>query len=780
MKKRLLVALLGTTVVATSLGLTSCLGGSEYRIGVSLPLSGAAADKGTSFRKAMEISAGEINAAGGVAGHKIKLIFKDDANDPAKAKQAAQELVQDKNILAVVGTYYPEPAIATAKVCGDSSTPCVFPVTGSQDVINANKFMFSVNVRDDEQGNFMAVYLKEVLKKDNVLLIHNPDPFGTGLRDAFLEKAGAIGLNVLKVLPVDKLNVTANFISKNLPDREENEKFGAVVALTHSESGLAFLPQLRENGIKTLVIAPSTWTNRKFLTDVDEKYTKDVYVTASFLYEVANERANTFADTYQHLHGELPPPNAALAYDSVLLLARGLESLTDKSKGKLPTRESLRDWLAGITSQNAVEGATGNLFFKSLTALTDEYVSKYYDDLDRKAEEVALAADPENESSSSPEFATVRRPAKKERGENRAVERNLFVSVIRDGRYKVAPIQLSIPHEEYVLKELAERVKKGYVTVVDGRPYHIVDVVFLGVDIIKINDVNTRDMNWDADLFMWFKWTGSRLDPKDIEKFGIINLVKEQSSTLLKEDLASPTRYRALRKRVTLGAEYDFARFPYDAQVLPLKLAHSSRNSTHIMLAVDSRHMDDSPIDKINPQEWTFEGKEFYSGLFRYRSTFGDPDYRMGKGYKSRIYFSTVNIAVKVHRILQPYIFTFFLPLFIILGIILLALWIPVDQFAPRINSSISGLVGVLVYHMSQKNSFPKVGYTMMADYYFLCGYLVIVVLIVNVIRVQILVSEGKKDLAREKNRFYSRTAIVAVIVVYLALTAFGLFASHA
>ena len=368
----------------------------------------------------------------------------------------------------------------------------------------------------------------------------------------------------------------------------------------------------------------------------------------------------------------------------------------------------------------------------------------------------------------------VPRPTHKPHGEVRAVERDVFVSTIKDGRYKVAFTQLAVPKEEYILKELRERVKKGYVAVLDGQPYHVVDVIFTGVDVIKINDVNTRDMTWDVDVFIWFKWSGDRLDPKEVEKIGIINLVKEQS-TLLKESLSGPTKYRAYRKRLTLGASYDFAQYPFDSQVLPLVVAHTNRNSTHIMLALDARHMDDSPIEKINPQEWTYLGKDIYGDLYRYTSTFGDPDYRLGKGYKSRIYFSTVNVDVVVKRILKPYFFTFFLPLIIILGIIMLVLWVPLDQFAPRINASISGLVGLLVYHMSQKNSFPKVGYSMLADYYFIFGYVFIVVLIINIIATQVQWSAGNKDVAKKRNRIFSLGSLGIVSISYLVMTIYGM-----
>lgn len=44
-----------------------------------------------------------INAEGGLNGHPVKLIIKDDAGDPAKALQAAKELVEQEKVVAIVG-----------------------------------------------------------------------------------------------------------------------------------------------------------------------------------------------------------------------------------------------------------------------------------------------------------------------------------------------------------------------------------------------------------------------------------------------------------------------------------------------------------------------------------------------------------------------------------------------------------------------------------------------------------------------------------------------------
>ena len=46
-----------------------------------------------------------VNARGGINGHPVKLIVKDDAADPAKALQAAKELVEQDHVMAIVGMH---------------------------------------------------------------------------------------------------------------------------------------------------------------------------------------------------------------------------------------------------------------------------------------------------------------------------------------------------------------------------------------------------------------------------------------------------------------------------------------------------------------------------------------------------------------------------------------------------------------------------------------------------------------------------------------------------
>ncbi len=77
--------------------------GAPILVGSICSCSGAQA---STLAKAGAVStawADSLNAAGGLNGHAIKMIVKDDASDPAKALQAAKDLVESEHVVAIVG-----------------------------------------------------------------------------------------------------------------------------------------------------------------------------------------------------------------------------------------------------------------------------------------------------------------------------------------------------------------------------------------------------------------------------------------------------------------------------------------------------------------------------------------------------------------------------------------------------------------------------------------------------------------------------------------------------
>ena len=97
MKKRLFTTAL--------VGLLASPAMAEVRIGVLVPDSGPAGLFGPSARQAAELAAEDINAAGGINGEPVRLIFADVGLPPAQAVQAVQRLWRSEGVQGFVGMH---------------------------------------------------------------------------------------------------------------------------------------------------------------------------------------------------------------------------------------------------------------------------------------------------------------------------------------------------------------------------------------------------------------------------------------------------------------------------------------------------------------------------------------------------------------------------------------------------------------------------------------------------------------------------------------------------
>lgn len=97
MKKLLISTAIAGLMAGTALA--------EIRIGVLVPDSGPAGLFGPSSRQAAELAAEDINAAGGINGEPLRLIFADVGVPPAQAVQAVQRLWRAEGVQGFVGMH---------------------------------------------------------------------------------------------------------------------------------------------------------------------------------------------------------------------------------------------------------------------------------------------------------------------------------------------------------------------------------------------------------------------------------------------------------------------------------------------------------------------------------------------------------------------------------------------------------------------------------------------------------------------------------------------------
>ena len=95
-------------------------------IGVVVPLSGANAQFGINCRNGIELVADGINAAGGIkalGGVKINLVVSDATSNPATASAAAQRLITQNELTAVLGAFASSLTLVISEVTARADIP---------------------------------------------------------------------------------------------------------------------------------------------------------------------------------------------------------------------------------------------------------------------------------------------------------------------------------------------------------------------------------------------------------------------------------------------------------------------------------------------------------------------------------------------------------------------------------------------------------------------------------------------------------------------------------
>ncbi len=101
------------------------------RIGV---IAENSAISGIAITNGAMIAADEINAAGGIAGRKVEIVDYDDHNSATDAVRAFQRSVNQDHVVAVIGSYMSEVALALEPWAARLHTPYITPGAASNEI----------------------------------------------------------------------------------------------------------------------------------------------------------------------------------------------------------------------------------------------------------------------------------------------------------------------------------------------------------------------------------------------------------------------------------------------------------------------------------------------------------------------------------------------------------------------------------------------------------------------------------------------------------------------
>ena len=143
-------------------------------------LSGPIAGFGKQARFGMMLRVDEINEQGGIHGRKVVLKVEDSGYDPKKAVLAAQKLVTQDKIFAMLAHIGTAGNMATFPVLFPKKVINFYPLTGAREMFEepnmALKFAFSVPYYDQARKGTAKLVKEKGLKKP--CAIYQDDEFG--------------------------------------------------------------------------------------------------------------------------------------------------------------------------------------------------------------------------------------------------------------------------------------------------------------------------------------------------------------------------------------------------------------------------------------------------------------------------------------------------------------------------------------------------------------------------------------------------------------------------
>lgn len=325
-------------------------GGNAIKIGAIFPLTGGSAYQGKSFKQAIEMAQEEINAKGGVNGSQLEILFEDDKGIPADAVNAAQKLITQDQVSAILGNFNSSATLAVRAVTEREKVVQLTPGSTADSITEpGHPYMFRNLVPNSYQAPQMAKYATKKMNLKNVAIIAENTDYGRSGAENYQKVAEENGA---KILTVEYYNQGDKDFYAQLTKLKSLNADGIFLSGLITE-GAQILKQSRDLGIKTQWIGMGGFTNDTFAQLAEGAAEGMIHV--SYFEPGAYEYFPTskdFVENYNKKYGVNPDMYAADGYESVYILA---EAIKNAGGGD---REKIREALKKIKDLPGVTGPT--------------------------------------------------------------------------------------------------------------------------------------------------------------------------------------------------------------------------------------------------------------------------------------------------------------------------------------------------------------------------------------------------------------------------------------
>ena len=166
------------------------------KIGALFSVTGPPSFLGEPERNSAKMIVDEINAKGGVKGKKLELVVYDTQGDATKAVQAANRLIKEDKVVAIIGPSTTGESMAVIPVAEKEGIPLISCAAGSKITDPVKKWVFKTAQNDGLAVTRIFEHLNK-RKISKVAILTVSDGFGSSGREQLKSHAAKYGIQIV-------------------------------------------------------------------------------------------------------------------------------------------------------------------------------------------------------------------------------------------------------------------------------------------------------------------------------------------------------------------------------------------------------------------------------------------------------------------------------------------------------------------------------------------------------------------------------------------------------
>lgn len=701
-------------------------------IAVAGPMSGPERDIGVAMRNGATLAAEDFNRK--TKGPHIALLFFDDQGDPQVATSVAETIAANPRIVGVIGHGDSAASLAAAPIYQRAGVPAITAQSTADELVAFPDY-FRTIFSNRTEGILLGTYLHDVMKQDRVSIVTGEGQYEQELSSqfstAYRQKGGAIP----HVWTIPEGNSAAAIATIVAAIKADPQTGMILLALTEDDAH-TFLLASRRAGIPTTSLFGSEAIGSErfpslFATEPEEAeqpgyFTDGLYAVSPLIYDAVGADTLVFQKEYLEKFGVQPGWRPAKIWDAITALATAAEraEVQPEEADIATVRSAVTAKLHAISSpDSSFRGLSGPFYFTT--------------------------------NGDSPQ--------------------GFSVGQFRDDVLSSTPTQYRLV-TNLSLYDMPAEVAAGRAFEIDGAYVRQYRVVYVGVEMIELRNLDLTQESFDADFFIAFRYNGD--DTALDIVFPNTTTTTANNSLGLGTPVSTSTtdegmHYAYFRVQGTFNVPMNFRDYPWDRHQLAIRFQNAHLTQNDIVYVVDpaseavpmaqrltSSFDQSQPFDSIPNWQVT-------DLLYAQTSVTTTADTYDTNGF---VQFSEFRVIIDIERNVRAYLLKNLLPLGLLSLVTYVALWFPADQASARVGFAITALLSSAVMLGTIANQMPDIGYIVAIEW----GYYAYISLSAIIVMLTIAVGRSYKEkrFARVQQidillRSLYPLAIIVVIGIY-------------